>query len=67
MSMRLLMPNQFQSGWNGDYVKFKAKKGDELTITYPLIEFNQEVKGLWKGRPDSKLNLQMARQHGCEC
>lgn len=34
--------------WSGAYVAFKnAKPGDELTITYPLIRFNQEVRGLW--------------------
>ena len=34
------------------YVKFsKAKVEDELTITYPLVEFTQEV-GIWPERPD---------------
>jgi len=34
--------------WSGDYVRFDARPGDELTITYPLIEFTHEVEGLWK-------------------
>jgi hypothetical protein len=34
--------------WSGDYVRFDAKPGQELTITYPLITFTQRVSGLWK-------------------
>ena len=34
--------------WSGDYVRFDARPGDELTITYPLVEFTHEVDGLWK-------------------
>lgn len=42
--------------WSGDYVRFDAvNMGDELTITYPLIEFTHEVEGLWKTKPDLKL------------
>ena len=41
------------AAWQGDYVRFSARPGDELTITYPLISFTQQVSGLWKDcRPD---------------
>ena len=46
--------------WSGDYVRFKARKGDELTITYPLISFMHKVEGLWgkvAKRPDLKLTF----------
>jgi hypothetical protein len=33
--------------WSGAYLRFDAQPGDELTITYPLIEFTHEVSGLW--------------------
>jgi hypothetical protein len=36
------------ANWSGDYVRFDALAGDELTITYPLVEFDHEVEGLWK-------------------
>jgi hypothetical protein len=35
--------------WSGSYVSFRARKGDELTITYPLLRFTHEVRGLWSG------------------
>ena len=35
--------------WSGSYVEFHARKGEELTITYPLLRFTQEVRGLWSG------------------
>lgn len=39
--------------WSESYVRFDAAPGDELTITYPLVEFTHQVTGLWKGsRPD---------------
>jgi hypothetical protein len=41
--------------WIGEYAGFDAKPGDELTITYPLLEFSHQVAGLWKGRPDLHL------------
>ncbi|MHB1455504.1 MAG: beta-L-arabinofuranosidase domain-containing protein [Armatimonadota bacterium] len=43
--------------WSGAYVKFAAKPGDELTITYPLLKFTQQVEGLWKSTtaPDLKM------------
>lgn len=41
--------------WVGEYVRFQAKPGDELTITYPLVEFTHQVAGLWKGRPNLQL------------
>jgi len=34
--------------WSGDYVRFEASPGDELSITYPLLAFTQRVGGLWK-------------------
>jgi hypothetical protein len=33
--------------WSGDYIHFVADPGDELTITYPLIEFTHTVAGIW--------------------
>ena len=36
------------AAWSGDYVRFDARPGDELTITYPVAEFTHEVEGLWK-------------------
>jgi hypothetical protein len=45
--------------WSGAYVRFdKVAKGDELTITYPLIRFSQEVTGLWKEYPKLQLTFQ---------
>jgi len=43
--------------WSGWYVRFDARPGDELTITYPLVEFTHAVAGLWNGRPDLKLTF----------
>lgn len=34
--------------WSGNYVKFVAQPGDELTITYPLITFKHSISGLWE-------------------
>jgi hypothetical protein len=34
--------------WSGDYVRFEARPGQELTLTYPLVACTQEVSGLWK-------------------
>jgi hypothetical protein len=39
---KLVAPN-----WSGSYVRFDAKPGDELTISYPLVEFTHQVEGLW--------------------
>jgi len=41
--------------WAGAYVRFQATPGDELTLSYPLVEFTHEVAGLWKGRPHLRL------------
>src|SRR6185436_10458639 len=41
--------------WSGSYVRFDARPGDELTITYPLVEFTHEVAGLWSRQPNLKL------------
>jgi hypothetical protein len=39
--------------WSGSYVGFDdVQAGDVLTITYPLIAFEQRVAGLWKTAPD---------------
>ena len=43
--------------WTGDYVTFaSARKGEELTVTYPLVKFDQELRRAgrdstvhWKG------------------
>jgi hypothetical protein len=43
--------------WTGDYVRLNARKGDMLTITYPLIEFTQQVGGLWKKAPDLQMTF----------
>jgi hypothetical protein len=46
--------------WGGPslaYVKFpQAKAGDELSITYPLVEFIQNV-GLWPSKPDLRFTI----------
>lgn len=42
--------------WSDNYVRFDAKPEDELTITYPLIEFTHEVEGIWpESAPDLKV------------
>jgi len=41
--------------WVNDYVRFQAEVGDELTLTYPLLEFTHQVAGLWTGRPNLHL------------
>jgi len=41
--------------WAGDYVRLTAKTGEEIAITYPLLEFSQQVSGLWKERPNLRL------------
>jgi hypothetical protein len=34
--------------WSGAYLKFESvKKGEEITIAYPLIAFRHRVSGLW--------------------
>jgi len=48
-------PKLVATAWVGDYVCFQAKAGDELTITYPLLEFNHRVFGLWEARPNLQL------------
>ena len=55
--------------WSGDYVSFnKVKPGDELTITYPLVSFSHEVKGIWKNYPNLKMTFQWLgnRVVGCD-
>jgi hypothetical protein len=45
--------------WSGGYVCFKARPGQELTITYPLISFSHKVEGLWKNTaPDLKIRFE---------
>jgi hypothetical protein len=44
--------------WTNGYVRFNAKPGDELTITYPLIRFTQHITGLWpQTAPELKLTF----------
>lgn len=45
--------------WSGDYVKFDARPGEELTITYPLVSFSHEVDGVWpQTAPKLKLKFE---------
>jgi hypothetical protein len=45
--------------WEGAYIRFTANAGDELTITYPLIEFTHSVSGLWPvAAPDFHVTYQ---------
>ncbi|MGI8967368.1 MAG: hypothetical protein ACR2H1_14970, partial [Limisphaerales bacterium] len=44
--------------WSGDYVRFNAKSGDELTLTYPLMEFTHDVEGLWSAAPKLQMSFQ---------
>jgi hypothetical protein len=51
--------NRVPLNWSGAYVRFDANPGDELTITYPLVEFSHEVAGLWKScAPDLRMKFQ---------
>jgi hypothetical protein len=34
--------------WSGAYVQVDAKKGQEVSVTWPLVRFDQEVAGIWK-------------------
>jgi hypothetical protein len=44
--------------WSGAYVHLRARKGDEISITYPLIEFDHQVQGLWKNTaPDLRVSF----------
>ncbi|MBI2503432.1 MAG: hypothetical protein HYW07_09425 [Candidatus Latescibacteria bacterium] len=44
--------------WAGDHVSFAAQRGQELTLTYPLLRFDHEVKGLWpKAAPELKMRF----------
>jgi len=43
--------------WSGDYVRFEARAGVEITITYPLVRFHHQVRGLW---PDTAPGLSMS-------
>jgi hypothetical protein len=42
--------------WSGEYVRFDASPGEELTVTYPLVEFTHRVGGLW---PNTAPNLRL--------
>jgi hypothetical protein len=42
--------------WRGAYVRLPGRPGQELTITYPLLRFDHEVRGLW---PTSAPDLEM--------
>jgi hypothetical protein len=42
--------------WSGSYVQFdNAAPGNELTITYPLVQFTHEVSGIWPSKPNLKV------------
>ena len=43
--------------WSGDYVRFDAEAGVEITITYPLVRFHHQVRGLW---PDTAPDLSVS-------
>ena len=43
--------------WSGDYVRFDARASVEITITYPLVRFHHEVRGLW---PDTAPDLSVS-------
>lgn len=39
--------------WSGDYVRFNhVTPGDGLTISYPVLEWEHSVSGLWSERPE---------------
>ncbi len=45
--------------WSGAYLRFKAEPEDELTITWPLIQFTHRVEGLWPScAPQLKIAFQ---------
>jgi hypothetical protein len=42
--------------WSGSYVQFdNVALGDELTVTYPLVQFTHEVSGIWRVKPNLKV------------
>ncbi len=44
--------------WSGAYIRFdKVKPGDELTITYPLMQFRQVPAGPWKEKMNPVVDL----------
>ncbi|MBN1553722.1 MAG: glycoside hydrolase family 127 protein, partial [Phycisphaerae bacterium] len=45
--------------WSGAYVRFQGEPGDELTITWPLMQFTHRAEGLW---PESAPQLAMTFQ-----
>jgi hypothetical protein len=44
--------------WSGDYVRFRARKGQELTVAYPMIGFEQTITTLLPSAPS--LNVTFA-------
>ncbi len=47
------------AAYNGSHVEFKhVRKGEEVTITYPLVEFNHSVSGLWSKAKDLTMRFQ---------
>jgi len=53
-----LNTNRIPVDWVNGYVRFNAKSGDELSITYPMIEFTHHVEGLWpQTAPDLKMTF----------
>ena len=44
--------------WSGAHVRFDGvNPGDEVTITYPLLSFTQDVEGLWEKAPNLKMKF----------
>lgn len=53
--------SKVETSWSGPslaYVKFPSvRKGTELTITFPIVEFRQDTDLAYAGRPDLKFTL----------
>lgn len=43
--------------WSGDYVKFRARRGQELTITHPVIGFEQTITSLPPSAPNLNITF----------
>ena len=45
--------------WQGDYVRFDATPGQELTLTFPLLAFSHLSEGLWpQANPGLKMSFE---------
>jgi hypothetical protein len=60
----LSAPKRIPAKWSGDYVRFDARPGDELTITYPLIELPTKSKACGRTRRRNCASASNAGQHG---